>query len=293
MRPYTACGALKINAEIVLDTTVISSTAIEAHGTPKFIAPENSLEPHLPVYGPVKAVEGPSFIIRAADAHRERRAVNSLVSRMYATRGYQVTPLPEEIVSNKKTFFVTEQASVVGTLTVGLDSSEGLLAEDVFRNEVAMLRTEGRRVCEFTKLAMDKVNGSRRLLASLFHVAYIHARRIEGLDNILIEVNPRHVRYYEAMLGFNALGEKRLNPRVNAPAVLLSLDLEHAQTQIAKFGGRPDLASTERSIYPYFFSSNDESGIVDRLQRTADEIAQIDGTSLCRFSDGSAATKLH
>ena len=50
-----------------------------------------------------------------------------------------------------------------------------------------------------------------------------------------------------------------------APTVLLSLELSHARSEIAKFGGRPDLAATEKSLYPYFFSPADEAGIVNRL----------------------------
>jgi hypothetical protein len=85
------------------------------------------------------------------------------------------------------------------------------------------LRDSGRSICEFTKLAMDSVLGSKRVLASLFHVAYIYAYRVKGFDCLLIEVNPRHVRYYEKILGFRVIGPKRTNRRVNAPAVLMAL----------------------------------------------------------------------
>ena len=42
-----------------------------------------------------------------------------------------------------------------------------------------------------------------------------------SFDYVVIEVNPRHVRYYERMLGFEVIGPERMNPRVEAPAVLL------------------------------------------------------------------------
>ena len=88
-----------------------------------------------------------------------------------------------------------------------------------------------------------------------------------GFDSLLIEVNPRHVRYYERMLGFRVIGSQRMNRRVNAPAVLLCLDFSHAQAQIEKLGGQPELALHDRSLYPYFFSVEDEAGIVGRLKR--------------------------
>ena len=81
---------------------------------------------------------------------------------------------------------------VMGMLTVGFDSDEGLLADDLFPDEVDALRAAGRQVCEFTKLAVDTLVRSQRVLTAMFHVAFIQAHRIHGCDNLLIEVNPRH-----------------------------------------------------------------------------------------------------
>ena len=92
------------------------------------------------------------------------------------------------------------------------------------------------------------------VLASLFHVAYIYAYRVKGFDRLLIEVNPRHVKYYEKILGFKVMGPQRMNLRVNAPAVLLCLSFSHTEQQIGKFGGQPQMSATERSLYPYSFS---------------------------------------
>lgn len=207
------------------------------------------------------------FKIRAADTRGHRSAASLLINRMYATRGYTSSGLPQDEVPHRITLMASEEDETVGTMTVGFDSAKGLLVDDLFSEEVDSLRQRGRRVCEFTKLAMDQAVKSKRVLASLFHVAYIYAHRLNRFNDLLIEVNPRHVRYYERMLGFVPMGPERLNHRVNAPAVLMRLDFAHAHTQIAKFGGRPQLASTERSLYPHFFSVGDEAAIVGRLQR--------------------------
>ena len=217
----------------------------------------------------------PCFRIRAADSLRERRSASGLVDRMYATRGYQTTSLPDEDSPDRKTFLASDHNVPVGTLTIGFDSSEGLLADDLFANEVGRFRQDGLQICEFTKLAMDRRARSPRLLASLFHVAYIYAHKIKNFHNLLIEVNPRHVRYYEAMLGFKIIAAQRHNFRVNAPAMLLCLDLCYAERQIHKFGGKPEMSATERSAYPYFFASNDEAGIIARLHRTDEDIAHV------------------
>jgi len=185
---------------------------------------------------------------------------------MYAGRGYKCSPLIEDGSQHRLTLVASDQDVIVGTLTIGFDSDQRLLADQLFSNEINAIRLAGRQVCEFTKLAIDASVQSQRVLAAMFHVAFIHAHRMRGCDNLLIEVNPRHSRFYKTKLGFKAVGPQRLNPRVNAPAVLLSLDLWHAQEKINMFGGKPELAVNERSLYPYSFSAAEEAGIVGRLR---------------------------
>jgi hypothetical protein len=194
---------------------------------------------------------------------------------MYATRGYQTEAPPAEQAEGIKTFLATDHNEPVGTLSIRLDSEAGLQVDQTFLPEVDCIRASGRRVCEFTKLAMDRLARSPRLLASLFHVAYVYAHRMMGIDDLLIEVNPRHVRYYESMLGFRVAGAQRHNVRVGAPAVLLALELSFARQQIEDFGGKPELAATERSAYPYFFSRSDEEGIVRRLAQAGEVLAHV------------------
>jgi hypothetical protein len=121
-------------------------------------------------------------------------------------------------------------------------------------------------VCEFTKLAVEESVRSKPILAALFHIAYIHARRINLCTDLVVEVNPRHVAFYQRMLGFSACGTEKLDPRIGAPAVLLRLDLAFAERQIAEMGGRLDLVPTRRSLYPWFFASNEELAIERRLR---------------------------
>ena len=205
------------------------------------------------------------FKIRSADSSGQRSSASILIDRMYARRGYFSTPLPQTQLPTRITLVASEQDDAIGTITIGFDSPAGLFVDDLFALETGALREAGRKLCEFTKLAMDSVVRSRRVLASLFHVAYMYAYRMMDFDSLLIEVNPRHVRYYQRMLGFKVLGPQRLNYRVNAPAVLMCLDFEHAREQIERFGGKPEFSLVERSLYPDFFSIPEEASIVGRL----------------------------
>ena len=208
------------------------------------------------------------FKIRAASCNGHRSSANILIKRRYAWRGYENASLPSDESANRITLIASDHDETIGTMTVGLDSDEGLFVGEVFQDHVDRLRAEGRKLCEFTKLAMDPILGSKRVFASLFHVAYLIAHRVRGFDTLVSEVNPRHVAYYRRMLGAVVLEKERINPRVNAPAVLVQVDLYHMREQIALQAGQPDHAGAARSLYPYFFSAREEAGLLMRLERS-------------------------
>lgn len=204
------------------------------------------------------------FGIRAADIDDRRNSASMLISKMYAWRGYsgnhQVGTDP-----NRITLTASDKGEVIGTLSLGLDSDVRLLADQVFQDRIDPFRAQG-KVCELIKLAIDPAVKSKAVLASLFHVAFIYARDLNNCSDIFIEVNPRHRRFYESMLKFSVVCESRDNPRVDAPAVLLHMNTEYGTGLIAKWAGQGDSAGNERSLYPYFFSAREESGIISRLK---------------------------
>lgn len=204
------------------------------------------------------------FKIRLANSEGTRSTASYLIQKMYGWRGYAVSPLSRE--RSPITIVASDAERALGTISIGFDSSQKLLADQLYGPELDALRARGASLCEFTRLAIDRNERSRDVLAMMFHIAYMYARRFARCTDLLIEVNPRHVRFYRAMLGFEVVGEERACPRVNAPAVLLRLDLAHCEKQIARFGGRRELASTVRSLYPLAFSPAEEDGICGRLR---------------------------
>ena len=205
------------------------------------------------------------FKIASADSFVVRESTNLLLKQRYGWRGYQTVSLPSNQTANRITLTAIEGDETIGTITVGLDGLEGMNCEDAFGAEIAALRAAGHRVCEFTKLAIDPVAGTKRVLAGLFHVAYIVAHRLRGYDTLVMEVNPRHVRYYERILGARVLGAERMNQAVKAPAVLLTIDFGYIAGQIRQLGGRPELSPADRSLYSLAFSAREEAGIITRL----------------------------
>ncbi|WP_229493636.1 GNAT family N-acetyltransferase [Massilia arenae] len=191
-----------------------------------------------------------------------------LINRMYAWRGYSGDHQPSSD-PNRITLTATDKGDVVGTLSIGIDSEVGLMADEIFKEELDAHRQRGAKLCEFTKFAFDPSVRSKTALANVFHLAVIYARDIHGCTDIVIEVNPRHRRFYERMLGFRKEGELKINPRVDAPAYLLRVNLVFVTEQIAHFGGSyaAEGETEERSFYPYFFSPREERGIINRLLR--------------------------
>jgi hypothetical protein len=197
--------------------------------------------------------------------HTQRRRTSALIERRYAWRGYSASPLPASS-DGKITLSAIVDDSTVATITAGLDVHEGLYVSGVYPDAVARLRGEGRKLCEFTKLAVDESMRSPSILGAIFHVACMYAIQIHRCTDVLIEVNPRHVRFYERMLGFTQAAEERLDPEVNAPAVLLRLDLAHCAREIERLGGRRQHGRSERSFYSHFFSPQKAAEVFDRLR---------------------------
>jgi hypothetical protein len=205
-----------------------------------------------------------SFGIRVADTDEGRQNASMLINKMYAWRGYAGTHRVEDN-PNRITLSASDMGAIIGTVTLGIDSPIGILADEVFKDQIDVFRARGAKVCEISKLAFDPTVRSKMALGSLFHILYIYAHHLYKCTDAFIEINPRHRRYYEQMLGFKTQTDVRNNPRVNAPAYLLWLNLDFMGAQIDALGGTSNHPGTERSLYPYFFSRREELGIAQRL----------------------------
>ena len=201
--------------------------------------------------------------IRLADTDGQRSAANMLLNRMYSWRGYG----KDHALGGSPacvTFTAACKEDVVGTLTLTVDSTGGLAADRTFAAEIAPFRAApGAKLCELTKLAFDWGGSSHRHLAALFHLVFIYGSRQFACTDLFIEVNPRHRRYYELMLGFVRVGEVRTNASVNAPSQLMWLNVGAIRRLIDQHTA--SAATAERSLYRYFFSPHEEDGLYGRL----------------------------
>jgi len=57
-------------------------------------------------------------------------------------------------------------------------------------------------------------------------------RSMHGVTDVFIEVNPRHVGFYQRALGFAVAAGERFCERVKAPSVLLKLELADLERRL-------------------------------------------------------------
>lgn len=160
--------------------------------------------------------------------------IQSLVRQRYAARGYDShdrEPNAPGDCSYKLAATLGDIA--VATMTIRLDSGLGLLANNLYRNELDHLRKSGKNLCELTEFAISPSHNLATLMNGLLRLAHLIGVKGHGATDIVIEVNPRHVGYYVRHFAFSPIGEKRHCDRVNAPAILLHRQL-NTSTESAK-----------------------------------------------------------
>lgn len=205
------------------------------------------------------------YSIHLVNSLKQRIKATTLIKRMYASRGYNTDSA--SVFSHKPNefaFLAMVGETAAGTLTLRLDSSEGLLADALYQQEINDFRAQGRRVCELSKLVLDPQHGLKEMIAVLFQFAYIYARNICQTTDFFCEVNPRHALPQKRMFGFQQIGERKTCPRVNAPAVLLHLDADYIKQQTANSQGRTDQKT--KNLYHHFLSQHEERAIAQRVQ---------------------------
>ncbi len=156
----------------------------------------------------------------------------------------------------------SEDGTILGTVSLVFDSERGLPCDEIYWQETGALRSQGRAMAEVTRLALRKdPDASREILLRLFNLIYVYATRVRGYTDFVIEVHPRHVKYYERALGFRTEGGEQKCPRVGgAPAVLARLDLALPKREVRRIGGLGD-AVKERTLYRHFWYTDREPGL--------------------------------
>ena len=178
------------------------------------------------------------MVATIAITEQEHRASDALVSDRYAWRGYGAARRDEAKSSDQRevTLLAWSADDAVGTMTMGFDDGCGLLADQTYTKQLDAIRANGRSVCEFTRFAVSSIADSKATISGLFDLSYVLGRKMLGVTDVVVEVNPRHVGFYRRAFGFRPISDVRLCERVNAPAVLLRLDVDELEGRMRESG---------------------------------------------------------
>lgn len=202
-----------------------------------------------------------TLAITLTSEDQTREEALALINRRYAWRGYG----SDHKLSRhhtETTFTARSSDSLVGTVTLAADSTNGLAVDATFPEEMQFFRRKPNvRLCELKKLAMECGSDSKPVLASLFHFVFIFGTNNYLGTDLLIEVNPRHAAFYERMLKFRRVGAVRINTSVSAPSQLMWLPVSDIESAIEKCCGN----ANGSSLYSYFYSQELEDKIVNQL----------------------------
>jgi hypothetical protein len=164
----------------------------------------------------------------------ERSAAFALVYKAYLRAGlieenpFEMRVTPHQLLPTTDMFVAQVRGVVISTVSLVADDELGLPMETIYRDELAELRARGGRMAEVTSLADRRRYLSRTLPVFVKMMRLLgQTARKRGIDRLLVAVHPRHAKFYERFLKFEALGGERSYPQVlNNPAVALTVDFE-------------------------------------------------------------------
>lgn len=177
----------------------------------------------------------PNESVRTSVARSQAKldAARNLVERRFASRGYQGSGSGASRAYGDRftlTLIAEAASATVGTMSVRLDGPRGLLADEIYSEELSAVRSQGRRPCEFGGLALAERADTKMILSTLFALAYSLGKAThDEVTDVFIEVNPQHVGFYRRVLGFVVEAGERFCERVQAPAVLLRTTVDELE----------------------------------------------------------------
>ena len=193
--------------------------------------------------------------IKIAENRDEFSQAFGLVHKEYLSLGYIPNPKSTEILYSiyhllpETTVFVAKSyLTVISTLTQIFDSELfGLPMDALYRKELDNLRDANRKIAEIISLATQKSFRWKNLFMYLCKAMLWHAK-YNGVNDLCITVNPKHVRFYKTIFLFEQFGPEKHYPKVNAPAVPLRLNLDDLNK---KLRDAYDTADFECNLYDY------------------------------------------
>lgn len=175
--------------------------------------------------------------ILTADTHNTILAVDRFIKVKYYKEGYYDK---ESIYRNEiskflyskhtNVYYVTLHESIIGTISLILDSNIGLPMEKIFNAQINALRKKNARLAEVSQFVTT--SSSLQLPLDLMRQIFLKAQSLD-IDFLCIAVNPKHETVYRSF-HFDRIGDcVNYNSANHAPAVAMFLNIKKVSHKIA------------------------------------------------------------
>lgn len=179
------------------------------------------------------------FRTKIANKYSEWIGSFRLLYEEYLNSGYVIEQTPSRIMFNihhllpNTVIYIAKSFSIpVSTLTQFFDNPLfGLPSDRIYKAELDILRSEGRVISELGSLATQKEFRWQNLFLHKCRAMFWYSMTRE-VNDLCIAVNPKHVPYYKTVFLFEVIGVEKYHPGVQAPAVLMRLNLDRLKEKL-------------------------------------------------------------
>ncbi len=223
---------------------------------------------HLLTLGLESEIDRPA--IKVAETDKEYKGSFRLLYQTYREMGYTGEHESKmlynmwSLLHSTGIFVFKSYEDVIASVSLIQDTSKfGLPIDAVFREEVDLLRGQGRRVAEIGALATSYEQRMANIVMLLFKAIYHYTRLVEISDLVAI-VNPKHVQFYTDILLFEPFSsEMRHYEKVGAPAVALRVNLETYDKKLEKTYGGHAGQNPELDLHAFFTRTSGDDEVFE------------------------------
>lgn len=189
------------------------------------------------------------IVYKVAENRAEREAAFRLIHQSYVAAGlidpnpHGMRVTPYHLLDTTAVFVALYQGNCICTLSLVGDGELGVPMASIYGREIQTLRDKGLSLGEVSCLA-DRRKDLARIMPVFVKLAGVMAQyaRARGIDNLVIAVHPRHLRFYRRFMAFEEIGDLKAYPSVsNNPAIACTLNFDTVQRD------------TPRCYDPYFY----------------------------------------
>ena len=136
-----------------------------------------------------------------------------------------------DLLPETMTFVARDGKKLVGTVSIISNSVAGLPSKAIFKKEVEKLELGGKIIAEGTRFACVDDASSKGLNSTAFNLLkwFFQWGQVRKVHDLILVINPRHLVFWEKILGFEVLAEQEDYVYANgAPGILMRYNVEQA-----------------------------------------------------------------